>query len=174
MIYYSLSPRTVNPGDAESAKKVYAVAQSKETLTLEDIAEHISEHNSVFSTGTIYGLLTDSVRCMSEHLCNGAILNLGSMGKFRVTLSSEGADSTDEFTTSLIKSANVRWTPSTKIKNAMRDATYKLMPTLELTDKARKEMREYVDSEVGASTGGDTGDGGGTGSGGSDDTGVTE
>ena len=56
----------------------------------------------------------------------------------------------------------------------MRDATYKLMPTLELTDKARKEMREYVDSEVGASTGGDTGDGGGTGSGGSDDTGVTE
>lgn len=176
MIYYSLTTRAVNPGDAESDKKVYAVAQSRETLTLEKIAEHISQHNSVFSTGTIFGLLTDAVDCMAEHLSNGALLNLSAMGRFRVTLSSEGADSTAEFTPSLIKSANVRWTPSTKIKKEMRDATFKLMPTLERIDKARKEMREFVDSEVGASTddNDDGGNTGGGGSGGSDDGGVTE
>lgn len=174
MIYYSLTTRAVNPGDAESDKKVYAVAQSKETLDLEKVAEHLSAHNSVFSTGTIYGLLTDAVRCMAEHLVNGALLNLGAMGKFRVTLSCEGADSSEDFNTSLIKSANVRWTPSKKIKKEMRDATYKLMPTLERIDKARKEMREYVDSEVGASTD-DGGDDTGGGSGGGGDTGgVTE
>ena len=163
MIRYSLTARTANPSDKNSCKKVYAVAQSTETFDLEKIAEHISEHNSVFSAGTIQGLLTDAVRCMTEHLINGALLNLGSMGKFRVTLSSEGADSSEEFTSSLIKSANVRWTPSKKILKAMRDATFKLMPTLELTDKARQTMRENVDTEVGASDddGGDDNGGGG-------------
>ena len=167
MIYYSFSYRRVNPSDAESAKKVYAIAQSKETLTLEKIAEHISEHNSVFSAGTILGLLTDAVRCMTEHLINGVLLNMGSMGTFRVTLTSKPADSTEEFTSSLITSANVRWTPSDKIKKGMRDATYKLMPTIERTDKARKEMCEVVDGEVGASTGNNGGgdNGGDNGSG---------
>ena len=178
MIYYSLTTRAVNPGDAESDKKVYAVAQSRETLNLEKIAVHMSSHNSVFSTGTIFGLLTDAERCMTEHLVNGALLDLGTMGKFRITLSSEGAESTEKFTTAHIKSANVRWTPSKKIKKALQDPEYRLMPTLERIDKARKEMREFVDGEVGASadegggdTGGDSGSGGDTGGG---DSGVTE
>lgn len=178
MIFYSLTTRAVNPGNTESAKKVYAVAQSKETLTLEKIAEHISEHNSVFSTGTVLGLLTDAVRCMTEHLENGNLLDMGSLGTFRVTLSGEGAETAEEFTTALIKKANVRWLPSKKIRTSMQNATYRLMPTIELTDEARKTMRGNVNEAVAAGGGGSDTPGGGTpgGSGSSDggDGDVTE
>ena len=38
MIDYSLGLRPVNPGDAESEKKVYASAQAREVLDIEDLA----------------------------------------------------------------------------------------------------------------------------------------
>ena len=48
MINYSLGMRLSNPADKNSEKKVYAYAQVRETLTLNQLAKHISSHGSPY------------------------------------------------------------------------------------------------------------------------------
>lgn len=164
MLYYSFIVRPANPSEKDSAKKIYAIAQSKQTLTIRDIAKHIAEHNSVFSEGTILGLLTDTGKCISENLKQGNRINLWDWGTFYVTLSSEGAENSEEFSTSLIKHVNLRWKTSKEMDTALQTVTYKRMPTIELQDVARKTMNQQANEDVGT-TSGSSDDTGGSGAG---------
>ena len=168
MVHYSFTVRAANPSEKDSTKKIYAVAQSKETMSMRDIAQHIAEHNSVFSEGTILGLLTDAGKCILENLKSGNRVNLWDLGTFYITLSCEGAETAEDFSTSLIKHVNLRWTTSKAMENALQNVTFGRMPTIELTDAARKTMSEKANESVGAPS--DTGGGsGGSGSGDSGD-----
>ena len=71
-IKYSYVPRSSNLSDADAKWLIYAAAQSTETINLQQIARHLSSHNSPFSEGTIIGLLTDFQKCIVEHLKRGA------------------------------------------------------------------------------------------------------
>ena len=94
---YSLRPQMVNPGDAESTKKIAAVAQRWETVDLEQLANHIHEHNSQFSKGVIYGVLADMVECIVELLRQGYSVDLDGLANFRLTAKSKTVDSVQEF-----------------------------------------------------------------------------
>ena len=51
----------------ESAKnKWYARPVVNETLNIEALAKHMSDHNTPFSPGVIRGVLTDMVACIKE------------------------------------------------------------------------------------------------------------
>lgn len=155
---YSLVARLVNPSEKNSEKKVYATVQSKETLTLRDIASHISGHNSVFSEGTILGLLTDAMKCMTENLMAGNRIDMWDLGTFYVTLSCNGADSVKEFNESLIKKVNLRWKTSQTMFDALQRAGFERIATRELQGEALKTMSDNVNNAVGATDSGD-GDG---------------
>lgn len=174
-INYSLSIRPITPGDPESEKAVYASAQYHDLLDLSDIAGHIAEHNSPFSKGVILGILTDMVTCLRENLLLGNKIQLGDLGAFYVTLNSEGAKSTEEFSTSLIKNVYVRWAASSELKSLLNDASFRQVATRELQAQSRKEMRDSIDETLGVVTesgnGGGGNNGGGNGDGGD---GVTE
>ncbi len=110
-IPYSLSLRPVNPGDAESEKKIAAILQSRETIGLKMLARHMSDHNTVYSEGTLYGVLTDMVACTVELLRAGYSVDLEGLSKFHLTAQSDLADNIDEFNPqSNIKRVNVRAT----------------------------------------------------------------
>ena len=51
--------------------KYYARIVSDETVNLDSLAEHMRDHNSPYSKGTIRGILTDTVRCVRELLLQG-------------------------------------------------------------------------------------------------------
>lgn len=163
---YSFTARYVKPGDADSAKKVYAIAQSKETVTLRHIAAHIAEHNSVFSEGTVLGLLVDAVKCMTENLMQGNRIDMWDLGTFFVTLSGQGADSAEDFSTSLIKEVNLRWMTSEKMHKALQGIDFNRIATRELQENALKQMIEIVNQSVGVTD--DSGDGGNQGGSGSE------
>ena len=168
MLYYSFSVHTANPSEKDGAKKIYAIAQSKETKSMRDIAQHIAEHNSVFSEGTILGLLTDAGKCILENLKAGNRVDLWDLGTFYFTFSCEGAETAEDFTTSLIKHVNLRWKTSKMMDTALQNVTFERMPTIELVDAARKTMSEQANESVGAPS--DSGDDtGGSGSGDSGD-----
>lgn len=139
-ITYSLVPRKEDLHDKDSKWKVYAAAQRHETVTLEKIAHHISSHNSVFSAGTIIGLLTDFEKCVVEQLKNGNRVDLGQLGAFFVTLRSRGASSTEEFSTNLIDHINVRWRCSKMMDDAMQSTPLCEVPNRAEQRKAKKEM----------------------------------
>ena len=95
-IKYSLALRA-NPMKPEEPKKAYGTIQLNKTLTLEDLAAHIHDHNTVFSKGVILGVLTDMTHCVQEALAEGNAVSLGELGRFAPTITCDGSDaSTDE------------------------------------------------------------------------------
>lgn len=53
-----------NPTTKEIAYHLRAI--STETIDLDGLAAHMASHNSPYSKGTIYGILTDMVACIRE------------------------------------------------------------------------------------------------------------
>lgn len=147
-INYSLSARVVNPTENASEKKIFAIAQYNNILSLRDLAAHIVAHGSPFSKGAILGILTDTVVCIRENLLLGNKVELGDMGAFYVTLSGNGADTAEDYSTSLIKSVNVRWKPSCEFKDLLNESQFRLVATRELQAESRKEMKNQVNESI--------------------------
>lgn len=175
MINYSLGKRACNPGDAESAKKVYAYAQSRENVNIMSLAKHIQQHGSPYTRDVIVGVITKAVDCVREQLLNGNRVQLGEMGTFYVTLKSEGVEDSTEFNASQhIKGVNVRWERGQEFSDLLHDATFYYVTTREQQAAARKAEKEALNEGMGVTN--DDNSGAGSGSGGSDDdgSGVTE
>ena len=149
-IDYSFVTRLSSIYSKKKRKAVYAIAQRKATLTTDDIARHISSHNSVFSEGTIVGLLRDAQRCIMEHLLNGDRVDLEELGAFYTTIASRGAESSEAFDESYIKSINLRWLPSRDMRKRIQEVELRQVPTRREQRKAIRKMKEDVDVEVGS------------------------
>lgn len=150
-INYSFVVRLAKVSNKELGRRVYATAQSTERVTTRDIARHLASHNSVFSEGTIIGLLQDAQKCITEKLLSGARVDLDDLGAFYTNISSRGAKSTDEFDKSLIKSVNLRWRPSKRMNQAMRKVELNPVATRAEQRRAIKKMHEQVNEEIAAS-----------------------
>lgn len=70
MIEYSVY-MTTNHLSKDEGAKAYAAAQIREKLGTDKFVAHVARHNSVFSKGTIKGVLADVACCVREQLLNG-------------------------------------------------------------------------------------------------------
>lgn len=138
-IRYSLLPRSSSPRDDKAPRLIYAAAQSTETIGLRAIAHHLASHNSVFSEGTIIGLLTDFQHCILEQLQRGARVDLEVLGAFYTTLQGRGAKSYEEFTPDLIDRVNIRWRPSREMEQAIQDTP--LVHTINRASQRQAKMK---------------------------------
>ena len=114
----------VNPQKPEDAKKAYAFLQLTGIVNLLELARHITDHNSVFSRGTIVGVLTEMCICMRELLLQGYKIDLDGFGSFAPSISSQGALTKDEFTSTNIKELGINFTPGYDLANLRRDAEF--------------------------------------------------
>lgn len=89
-IKYSVT-EMANPMKPDEPKKAYARIQHQKTINLQELADHISEHGSPFSSGSIQGILVDMTKCIGEALSEGSNVDLGDLGMLKTTVSSEGA-----------------------------------------------------------------------------------
>ena len=123
MINYSvfLMNNHLYPGEAP---KAYATNQSDETLTLDAFVRHISNHNGVFSRGTVKAVICDMCDCLRELLLDGKSVQMGELGRFSITLSCEGAMTKNDFTADNIKAVNVVFKPGADLTNLIADATF--------------------------------------------------
>lgn len=62
--------------------KYYAYADNEKPIDLEGLAEHMSEHNTPFSKGTITGILKDMVSCIRELNLNGQPVKIDNLAIF--------------------------------------------------------------------------------------------
>ena len=122
--------------ETEQAGKLYARVSYKQAMTIQDMARHMAEHNTVFSEGSILGVLTDFVKCVREMVLMGntvKIENLADAEQDKVATASIGtlaeglktgaavktvkllAQSTGDFTRDeLKKDVKLAWTDKTK------------------------------------------------------------
>ena len=95
-IQYSVG-MMANPQKPDEAKKAYAFLQLTGIVSLIELARHMTEHNTVYSRGTIVGVLTEMSVCMRELILQGYKIDLDGLGTFAPSISSQGAKSKDEF-----------------------------------------------------------------------------
>ena len=78
--------------ETEQAGKLYARVSYKETLNVQDMAKHMSEHNTVFSEGSITGILIDFVKCVREQVLNGNTVKIDNLAIFKATVEANGLE----------------------------------------------------------------------------------
>ncbi len=136
-----------NTGMAGMKNKFYARAFHDETIDIAALAEHMSNHNTPYSRGTIHGVLKDMVACIRELLLDSKKVKLDNLAIFSLGLQSRPADTAADFT------------PSANIVKAYINA----LGTGDISKKqldisARfKEMTEY--SREASTSGGESGGG---------------
>ena len=78
--------------ETEQAGKNYARVSYKETLSVQDMAKHMSEHNTVFSEGSITGILIDFVKCVREQVLMGNTVKIDNLAIFKATVEANGLE----------------------------------------------------------------------------------
>ena len=131
-----------NPQKPDEAKKAYAFLQLTGIVNLLELARHITDHNSVFSRGTIVGVLTEMCVCMRELLLQGYKINLDGFGAFTPSISSQGAKTKDEFTASNIKQMSINFAPGYELDKLRRDAEFERTISRKAQAAAQKAENE--------------------------------
>ena len=72
--------------ETEQAGKLYARVSYKQAMTIQDMARHMAEHNTVFSEGSILGVLTDFVKCVREMVLMGNTVKIENLAIFKATV----------------------------------------------------------------------------------------
>ena len=97
MILFKLSKNN-NTKIKEAYGKYYARPVVTQTVDLNGLAEHMTEHNTGFSPGATKGLLTDMVKCIKELVLQGLAVKIDDLAIFSIGLKTKkGADSEDDF-----------------------------------------------------------------------------
>ena len=81
--------------------KWFAKNVVEETINLDALAEHMSNHNSPYSKGVIKGLLTDMISCIKELLLEGKNVKIDDLAIFSLGIKNKVmANTEEEFTVS--------------------------------------------------------------------------
>ena len=98
MIYYKLYQD--NRRNAANPGAWYARPAAGQVYDLDALAEHMAAHDTPFSKGVIYGVLTDMVECIQELTLQGVSVKIPDLAIFSVGFKSAGADSVKDFSAS--------------------------------------------------------------------------
>lgn len=150
MIDYSVYMMTPTYSKDETPK-AYAKNQVSEIWSLEKFAKHISDHNGVYSRGTVKGVISDMCECLVEQLLNGNKIQLGELGTFGISISSEGAESIEKFASKNIKAVNILFSPGADFENLIGRAEFNPVASRiaqKATLKAEKSGEATVDLEA--------------------------
>lgn len=95
MLHYKL--QELKNKKSEKNGWVYARALHTETISLDELVEHMASHNSPFSAGTIAGVLKDMVKCVREMLLESKKVKLDNLAIFSLGLKSTLAENDSSF-----------------------------------------------------------------------------
>ena len=146
--------------------KWFAKNVVEETIDLDALSEHMSNHNSPYSKGVIKGLLTDMIGCIKELLLEGKNVKIDDLAIFSLGIKNKVmADKEEDF--SVAKNIS-----GVKLKARATGELMSKSLNLEATLKKATLINGNVTTEGGGSTsggGGNTSGGGNTGGGHNDD-----
>ena len=77
----------------------YGRAKSLETMNTRKLAQHISEHGSIYTSDVVFGVLEKFRSCLVEMLLNSKKVKIDGLGTFYCTIESTGAASKDQYNT---------------------------------------------------------------------------
>ncbi len=141
--------------------KWFAFPVIEETIDLDALAEHMSNHNTPYSKGAIKGMLTDMVSCIKELLLEGKNVKIADLAIFSLGIknSKGGALSEELFTvTKNIKGVKLR----ARATGELITKSLNLEATLKKASATTKSNGTTNSANGGGGTTNDTTSGGGT------------
>ena len=154
--------------------KWYAQIKNLETLNTRKLANHISEHGSIYTPDVVYGVLEKFRSCLVEMLLESKKVKIEGLGTFYCTLENQknGALKKEDFNVNKhLKALHIRFLPE--------QTTEENISSREFLKKAEfinieQLLKGDENGNGGNSTGGDSETGGSTNSGSSDKTGGSD
>lgn len=111
---YSVALRA-NPLDKDAAHKAYAKAQINGELSLKQLSKRVASQTTV-SRADVVAVLISTVDNLLDALQEGKQADFGELGKFRLQILSEGAETLADFTADNILGVNIQFIPGEDLK----------------------------------------------------------
>ena len=152
--------------------KWYAQIKNLETLNTRKLAQHISEHGSIYTPDVVYGVLEKFRSCLVEMLLESKKVKIEGLGTFYCTLENQknGAAKKEDFNVNKhLKALHIRFLPEqTTEENISSREFLKKAEFINIDSLLKSDESE----NGGSSTGGDGGNGGSQNSGSQSGTGT--
>ena len=164
---------------SELAGKIYARVDYKQELSVQDMAQHMAEHNTAFSEGTITGILIDFVKCIREQVLMGNTVKINNLAIFKATVEGNALDTLYDAQTDKVATATLgtlkdgdKTGPAVKVIKLLAQSTgdftreeLKKDVKFSFTDKTKAEIAAAKGETPsnGTTNGGNSGQSGNTG-----------
>ncbi len=132
-------------------------------MTIQDMARHMAEHNTVFSEGSILGVLTDFVKCVREMVLMGNTVKIENLAIFKATVEANALEVLYDAEQDKVATASIG-TLAEGLKTGAAVKTVKLLAqsTGDFTrDELKKDVKlawtDKTKSEIAAAKGGNAG-----------------
>lgn len=121
--------QNTNQKIAEACGKWFPRVVSDETIGLEELAAHMASHNTPYSKGAIFGMLTDAAACTKELLLLGKNVKFADIAIFSLGLKVKGGAPTKENynVTKYILGLKLRARATGELKTENLDTSIKLI-----------------------------------------------
>lgn len=119
---YRLVQRT-NPQKKQDPAKWYANAVNDGKVSKREMAKDIAGRSSL-TTGDISNVIENLMDELPKYLTMGKSVSLGEFGTLRLSLSSQGAETSEKFTSKMITNVKVVFTPGVDLKKALADISF--------------------------------------------------
>ena len=100
--------------------------QIAETFTLDQFAEHMSNHDCKYNKGDILAVMTMAIRCIKELAADSKAVELGDLGTFlpKIKNQKNGTAQATDFTAENIVKVSLKFRNSEKTKNFRDECTF--------------------------------------------------
>ena len=134
--------KVTETSESEQAGKLYARVSYKQTLDVQAMARHMAEHNTMFSEGSITGILIDFVKCVREQVLNGNTVKIDNLAIFKATVEANALETLYDAETDKVASATI----GTLAEGAKTGAAVKTVKLLAQStgDFTREELKKDV------------------------------
>ena len=116
-VKFTTTPKK-NPQDLGAEPKYYAIVKSDGRVDTIGVAKSINSMSTISYPDTV-AVLEAFLQVVPEKLSDGKIVELGDFGSFRMSVSSQGADTPEELTIRNITDKKVVFTPGKRFKEML-------------------------------------------------------
>lgn len=116
-INYSIA-KMKNPNDKGAPEKFYAKAQASGTVDINELAEEIS-YSTTLTDGDVLNVIRALVKQINKHIAKGEIVKLENLGSFQAQISSDGAETEEEFSAANIRKVSLQFRPGIGLRGQL-------------------------------------------------------
>ena len=149
--------------ESEQAGKLYARVSYKQTMSVQDMAHHMAEHNTMFSEGSICGILIDFVKCVREQVLNGNTVKIDNLAIFKATVEANALETMYDAEQDKVASATIgnlaegaKTGPAVKVIKLLAQSTGDFTRD-ELKKDVKLSWTDKTKAEIAAAKGGNNG-----------------